>query len=514
MSEQTPSPPCNPVEIERGLKLLHGSGDVFEVRLLKCKPRGWKGKAFTSAGWFDDPAKAAAAVAAVDVHLLPAGCYVTLNSCDSQLLARGPNELREHAEETTNDNQITGRRRLLLDFDPDRVAGIASTQVELDAAYERAKAVREWLEHTHGWPDPIRALSGNGPHLVYGYDLPNDEASTLLTKAVLVAINTKFGDEIVAGKPVTGKVGVDLKVFNASRITKLYGTVARKGANTPERPHRLSRILAHPDVLVPVPIEKLQAVAALAPVEPRKASGGNGQVKHAAPAGRDGASSFAERLRAVMTKDKVIEFFGKNGVTDLKSSGADGWLRGHLHHESHHDGAGDPAFGVHPGTASWCDHRAGEKTGGLVEFLTTYRGLDKKAAGKAVAEFFGVKDDGRRAAIDVSTLGAADIGDAAIVERAHARRKHPLRRPLTDLGNAELFVALHGEDVRFVHPWRRWLVWDGARWAEDLEGRAHLLASDVSAALYREAARLASEAALPEDEEMQPAGESKEEGHA
>ena len=31
----------------------------------------------------------------------------------------------------------------------------------------------------------------------------------------------------------TDKVEVDMAVFNASRITKLYGTMATKGANTP-----------------------------------------------------------------------------------------------------------------------------------------------------------------------------------------------------------------------------------------------------------------------------------------
>ena len=39
---------------------------------------------------------------------------------------------------------------------------------------------------------------------------------------------------------------IDIKVGNAARITKLYGTVSKKGANTIERPHRESKIVKVP----------------------------------------------------------------------------------------------------------------------------------------------------------------------------------------------------------------------------------------------------------------------------
>jgi len=37
----------------------------------------------------------------------------------------------------------------------------------------------------------------------------------------------------------------------------------------------------------------------------------------------------------------------------------------------------------------------------------------------------------------------------------------------TDVGAAERLVRRHGEDLRFCHPWNKWLVWDGRRWALD-----------------------------------------------
>jgi putative DNA primase/helicase len=37
----------------------------------------------------------------------------------------------------------------------------------------------------------------------------------------------------------------------------------------------------------------------------------------------------------------------------------------------------------------------------------------------------------------------------------------------TDVGAAERLIRRHGEDLRFCHPWNKWLTWDGLRWALD-----------------------------------------------
>jgi putative DNA primase/helicase len=58
---------------------------------------------------------------------------------------------------------------------------------------------------------------------------------------------------------------------------------------------------------------------------------------------------------------------------------------------------------------------------------------------------------------------------------------------LTDLGNAERFVAHHGTDVRYCYQWRKWLVWTGARWERDEAGRVHRLAKETVRSIYREA---------------------------
>ena len=41
---------------------------------------------------------------------------------------------------------------------------------------------------------------------------------------------------------------IDKSVFNAARITKLYGTTARKGNSSEQRPHRESKVLRAPSI--------------------------------------------------------------------------------------------------------------------------------------------------------------------------------------------------------------------------------------------------------------------------
>ena len=62
-------------------------------------------------------------------------------------------------------------------------------------------------------------------------------------------------------------MNVDTANFNAARIWKLYGTVSRKGDNTPERPYRRSRILSAPDELKVVTVEQLRDLVARLPTE-------------------------------------------------------------------------------------------------------------------------------------------------------------------------------------------------------------------------------------------------------
>jgi putative DNA primase/helicase len=75
-----------------------------------------------------------------------------------------------------------------------------------------------------------------------------------------------------------------------------------------------------------------------------------------------------------------------------------------------------------------------------------------------------------------------------------AERAPGSRFNLTDLGNAERFVRDHGANVRYCHHWRRWLVWDGRRWAPDETGEVVRLMKSTVRGIYAEAASGADKA--------------------
>jgi hypothetical protein len=120
--------------------------------------------------------------------------------------------------------------------------------------------VRGYLRD-QGWAEPVAGDSGNGYHLLYPVDLPNDAESLGLVRGVLEALSFRFSD---------GAVSVDTTTCNAARIWKLYGTTARKGDSTEDRPHRPSRLLNVPEVRGLVGREQLQAVAATKPESPKR----------------------------------------------------------------------------------------------------------------------------------------------------------------------------------------------------------------------------------------------------
>ena len=70
----------------------------------------------------------------------------------------------------------------------------------------------------------------------------------------------------------------------------------------------------------------------------------------------------------------------------------------------------------------------------------------------------------------------------------HGSARPPRGFNLTDLGNAERFIARHGADVRYCYAWSRWMVWTGTRWDRDEAGRAHRLAKETVRGIYQEAA--------------------------
>jgi len=224
--------PMNPTAVRETLQTLFESGSVFKVRILDAGPNG------TVSGYFNDPDKVISEVAKWDGKPDIAAIYVTLNQLPPELLARAKNRLKARAKTTTSDREVARRRWLLIDADPERPAGIPSSADEHTASLQ-------WIERmvkelvAEGWPEPILADSGNGGHALFPIDLPNDDLTNQRLKKLLSRLARRFNDP----PDTIPCIKLDTSVYNASRITKLYGTMTGKGDEIENRPHRRSRLL-------------------------------------------------------------------------------------------------------------------------------------------------------------------------------------------------------------------------------------------------------------------------------
>jgi archaellum biogenesis ATPase FlaH len=187
--------------------------------------------------------------------------YFTLNDIDDGCYGRAQCEkILKSPKTTTSDNNITHRSWVLIDYDPVRVVGTNSTEEEFELAHKKAQQVFRYLRSV-GFSDPVICKSGNGWHTIYKCDMPNTEEVRDMLSRFLQSVALMFTDE---------KVDIDEAVFNAARICKLYGTTAKKGANLPERPWRMSEIVYVPQEIKVNDISLFQKVANLLPKEEPK----------------------------------------------------------------------------------------------------------------------------------------------------------------------------------------------------------------------------------------------------
>ena len=248
-------PQFDRAEILRTWHLFRQPGEVLEMRIPKA------GRYKTVSGYFNEPGALADAVIGLADDGF-AGIYFTINPVKPDLLARAKNRYLKYAETATSDADTAALHWLPIDFDAKRPAGISSTDEEHAAAISKAREVRQRLIDGLGWPADafILADSGNGAHLNVRIDLPNSPESVILVRGCLEALDFLFSDD---------KIHVDVTSQNPARIWKLYGTMAQKGDSTPDRPHRLARILEAPEEPALVSREMLEALADMLPAPER-----------------------------------------------------------------------------------------------------------------------------------------------------------------------------------------------------------------------------------------------------
>ena len=237
-------------EVMKGLKVLEKMEIPLEVRMLKTK----KG---TRSGYYIDKDKL---LSDIQEHDGVDNIFFTLNVFSDDLMARAKDKLLDYAQHTTSDSDIIRRKLLLIDIDPCRASGISSTDEELEYANKVAEEVKLFLNDNE-FPQPVKACSGNGYHLLYKLDLPNTKEVTENIKVFLQVLDNKFSTE---------KAKVDTTNYNPARITKLYGTIACKGDSIEGRPHRRSKIVEIPEKFEVVNEALINKIAELMPKKENK----------------------------------------------------------------------------------------------------------------------------------------------------------------------------------------------------------------------------------------------------
>ncbi len=387
-------------------------------------------------GFYDDLDALETDAVALDREETAKGIYFTLNPVRREMLLQSRNQLTRGKAAT--DADIVSRRVLGFDVDPVRPKDTSATDAQHNAALNRAAEILSFLRGL-GWSVAL-ADSGNGGHLLCRVDLPNDAASLALIKGVLATLTAHFSDEIVK---------VDLAVCNASRIWKLYGTTARKGEATDERPHREARLLIVPDELTVTTEEQLRALLPSAP-EPEP-------VKHQqSESGADGWLELKAQLYGVLRGYKTKE------------------ARGFLYAPGRCHGStdGQSVFMRLDNNAVGCFR--GCKIG---DILTAY-GLPAYPVAPARGE------KPRQATQDTPKTS---VRDAAQAEPDRDDEQPETFQP-TDMGNGYRFSQQHRDVARFNGKANKWFLWDTKRWAEDTDGAVMRLAKRTVQNIYREAA--------------------------
>lgn len=231
-------------QLRKALNVLKPDNDLFELRIL-MKPKK------TISGYFRDVDTAVEELS--KQYLRNANVFFTLNDIKDECYDRMQHDVMRIPENTTSDDDIQGYRWLLVDLDPVRSTGISSTDEQISLAKKKARTIFMFLKN-QGFEDPVIGMSGNGMHLLYRVQLSVDRVSVV--ENFLKALDLLFSDD---------SVKIDTANYNPSRICKMYGTLAQKGAGTEERPHRMAYLLSVPKEIRDTKLVYIQKIADMLP---------------------------------------------------------------------------------------------------------------------------------------------------------------------------------------------------------------------------------------------------------
>ncbi|MDP9035707.1 MAG: phage/plasmid primase, P4 family [Myxococcota bacterium] len=377
---------------------------------------------------------------------------------------------------------VARRHVLAVDFDVLRPSNTSATDEEVSRSIAVARVAWPALAAMTETASLALVHSGNGRQIWIALDgLGADDATKLLCASVLAGADCVFS---------TAAVKVDLKLFDAKRILPACGTMKRKGAAAiVARPHRRTAIVT--------------------PDEPRRLSLADLREFHARlrdecdEAGRAamdlalGIKPSAKTTGALNGSSRSARPFDQ--ANDLDPTKVAEWLELYESGDLRCPGCGESSGVDVLDHGLKCLHNrcANKGRGGFrtnVDLTMEVRALDKHAAVAALVERFGLEPlreptNGQNGRHD---RAASDECDESAPAKEGTREK-PVDLvggfPLTDSGNAERLIALHGQDLRFVRTWDKWLGWNGKQWALD-SGAPHRAAKSMARALMKQAEKL------------------------
>lgn len=240
------------LKLRQTIAMMKPDGQLFEVRVVYDDKR-------TMSGYFRS---ADALMDAINRDIRDfAGCnfYITVNELHDSCYGREQHDrFMSRTKATTSDKDVVGYDWLFVDLDPVRPTGTSSTDRQLKYAKDRGNMVYLFMKRL-GFNNPLMAYSGNGVHLMYRIHIANNEDNKKLIEKSLKTLDTLFSDD---------KVQVDVKNYNPARVAKLYGTLAQKGFNSKEYPHRMSEIIS--DSTVPIVVNRNAYLEKLCEIYPKE----------------------------------------------------------------------------------------------------------------------------------------------------------------------------------------------------------------------------------------------------
>lgn len=229
----------------------------------------------------------------IKTNAVGSGCYFGINPTVK-------------VDRPTRIGDVVRRRWILIDIDRNKTLqpNDPATENEHEDAKELTFEVQSYLSEI-GFPAPVQIDSGNGFHLYYRIDMPNDNDHRDLVHSFLKILDNSFsGDK--------GKIGHEC--FDARRISRMPGTWSRRGVASKERPYRQSKFVYSPKDIGIVPTELIRRVVEDdAKHEQAKVESTRNGTHHAETPSH---SAFELKAKSSPTEDERNKAYGKRALEE------------------------------------------------------------------------------------------------------------------------------------------------------------------------------------------------------